>query len=96
MTGGMAFVYDEHNNFARLANPESIIWQRLASAHWEGVLRELIEEHARRTDSAWAHSILHDWERVRGHFWQICPKEMVSRLAHPLTDGEQQAEVAAE
>jgi len=23
---------------------------------------------------------------VRGQFWQICPKEMISRLAHPLSD----------
>ncbi len=96
MTGGMAFVYDESRTFASRANPESIIWQRLASEHWEGVLRTLVEEHASRTDSAWAHSILHDWDRVRDHFWQICPKEMISRLAHPLSDGEDQAEAAAE
>ncbi len=37
MTGGMAFVYDESRTFASRANPESIIWQRLASEHWEGV-----------------------------------------------------------
>jgi glutamate synthase (NADPH/NADH) large chain len=94
MTGGMAFVYDESGTFASRANPESIIWQRLESAHWEGQLKALVEEHAKRTDSNWAHAILHDWERVRGHFWQICPKEMVSRLAQPLSDVE--AVVAAE
>ncbi len=32
--------------------------------------------------------ILHDWDRVRGHFWQICPKEMVSRPSSRSTDGE--------
>jgi glutamate synthase (NADPH/NADH) large chain len=94
MTGGMAFVYDESGTFANRANGESIIWQRLESAHWEGELKTLIEEHAKRTDSNWAHAILHDWDRVRGHFWQICPKEMLSRLAYPLSDIE--AVVAAE
>ncbi|MEE2916019.1 MAG: glutamate synthase large subunit, partial [Pseudomonadota bacterium] len=48
MTGGMAFIYDPEERFARRANPENIVWQRLASAHWEGVLRGLIEEHAAR------------------------------------------------
>jgi glutamate synthase (NADPH/NADH) large chain len=96
MTGGMAFIYDEGHSFARRANPESIVWQRLESAHWEGVLKALVEEHARRTDSAWAKAILHDWERVRGLFWQVCPKEMLSRLTHPLSDNESAAEAAAE
>ena len=95
MTGGMAFVYDEAGLFPRHANPESIVWQRLASAHWEGVLRALIEEHVARTDSSWATAILHGWDRSRAHFWQVCPKEMISRLAHPLSD-ETLEPVAAE
>lgn len=94
MTGGMAFIYDPEERFARRANPENIVWQRLASAHWEGVLRGLIEEHNARTDSKWSKGLLEDWDRVAGHFWQVCPKEMLSRLAHPLDDSV--AAVAAE
>jgi len=86
MTGGMAFIYDPEERFARRANPENIVWQRLASAHWEGVLRGLVEEHAARTDSKWSKGLLEDWDRVAGHFWQVCPKEMFTRLAHPLDD----------
>ncbi|WP_230483860.1 glutamate synthase large subunit [Sphingomonas sp. Leaf21] len=86
MTGGMAFIYDPEERFARRANPENIVWQRLASAHWEGVLRDLIAEHADRTDSKWSKGLLEDWDRVAGHFWQVCPKEMLTRLAHPLDD----------
>ena len=29
MTGGMAFIYDEKNEFENFANPASIIWQKL-------------------------------------------------------------------
>ncbi|HIV78270.1 MAG TPA: glutamate synthase large subunit [Candidatus Sphingomonas excrementigallinarum] len=94
MTGGMAFIYDPEERFARRANPENIVWQRLASAHWEGVLRGLVEEHAARTDSKWSKGLLEDWDRVAGHFWQVCPKEMLTRLAHPLDDSV--AAVAAE
>ena len=86
MTGGMAFVLDRSGKFAIRANPDSITWQRLNSGHWEDVLKSLIMEHANATDSAWAKEVLTDWDRHRGQFWQICPKEMLSRLAHPLDD----------
>ncbi|MFM6852788.1 MAG: glutamate synthase-related protein, partial [Sphingopyxis sp.] len=86
MTGGMAFILDMDGKFERRANPESIVWQRLASAHWEAVLRDLVEQHAQATDSAWAKELLSDWERRCGDFWQICPKEMLTRLPHPLAD----------
>ncbi|HKX23422.1 MAG TPA: glutamate synthase large subunit, partial [Rhizorhapis sp.] len=92
MTGGMGFVLDADGSFERHANPESIVWQRLDSAHWEAVLKSLIEEHHAHTDSKWSGAILHDWDRRRNDFWQVCPKEMVNRLAHPLSD---KAEVVA-
>ena len=86
MTGGMAFVLDPDGSFASRANPESIVWQRLDSVYWEARLKALIAEHAQATDSIWSNSILEDWERRRGEFWQVCPKEMLSRLEHPLSD----------
>ena len=86
MTGGMAFVYDPEDEFGRRANGESIVWQRLSSAHWESVLRALVERHAAATDSKWSKGLLEDWSRVAGRFWQVIPKEMLTRLAHPLDD----------
>jgi glutamate synthase (NADPH/NADH) large chain len=86
MTGGMAFVLDTDGEFARRANGESIVWQRLDSAHWEDVLRGLIAEHAHATGSKWSAEIMADWDRWQGKFWQVCPKEMLPRLAHPLSD----------
>ena len=93
MTGGMAFVYDgaaregdADGGFARRINPDSIVLSRVASAHWDGVLRGLVEEHVAETDSKWGADLLLDWARCRGDFWQVCPKEMLGRLAHPLSD----------
>ncbi|RHW17529.1 glutamate synthase large subunit [Sphingomonas gilva] len=86
MTGGMAFVYDPDRTFEARANPDSIVWQRLASAHWDGVLKDLVAAHVEATDSKWARGLLEDWGRVVGDFWQVCPKEMLARLAHPLDD----------
>ena len=95
MTGGMAFVLDVDDSFERRANPESIVWQRLDSAHWEAALRALVEEHAAATGSKWSAEVLADWDRWRTRFWQVCPKEMIGRLAHPLSDRAAEA-VAAE
>ena len=86
MTGGMAFVYDVDDAFERRANPENIVWQRIASAHWEGVLRDLVERHAAVTDSRWSKGLLADWDQALGRFWQVVPKEMLSRQTHPLDD----------
>ncbi len=86
MTGGMAFVYDLEGDFAQHINEDSVIYQRLASAHWESICRELITEHAGETQSAFAARLLADWDRARVFFWQICPHEMVERLEYPLSD----------
>ena len=88
MTGGMAFILDTDGSFAGNANPDSIVWQRLDSGYWEGELTALIRAHASATDSKWSNSIIEDWDRRRGEFWQVCPKEMLSRLTHPLTDSQ--------
>jgi glutamate synthase (NADPH) large chain len=86
MTGGIAFVYDAADDFERRINPDSVLHQRLASAHWESVLKSLVEQHARETGSRWAQHLLVDWERARQRFWHIIPREMLTRLAHPISD----------
>ncbi len=83
MTGGMAFVYDADGLFEARLNPESVLHHRLESPHWEALLRSLVEEHVRETQSKYAEAILADWEREKAKFWQIVPREMVNRLVHP-------------
>ena len=39
MTGGMAFIYDEKNEFENFANPTSIIWQSVETDYWKKFLR---------------------------------------------------------
>jgi glutamate synthase (NADPH/NADH) large chain len=86
MTGGMAFVYDADDRFERRANPENITWNRLSSMHWESVLLNLVRAHHAATDSKWSGALLDDWGRAVERFWQIVPKEMLGRLAHPIDD----------
>ncbi|HEX9462697.1 MAG TPA: glutamate synthase large subunit, partial [Alphaproteobacteria bacterium] len=85
MTGGMAFVYDAEDEFPARVNGETVVWQRLAAPYWERQLKDLVEEHARETQSRFAQQLLVDWEREVGRFWQVVPKEMLARLPQPLT-----------
>jgi glutamate synthase (NADPH/NADH) large chain len=91
MTGGMAFIYDPAGEFPSRVNPDTVIWQRVATPHWAGVLKGLIEEHVHETQSRFAEQLLVDWDRASKHFWQVVPKEMLERLAAPLSTEPKQA-----
>jgi glutamate synthase (NADPH/NADH) large chain len=84
MTGGMAFVYDAEGLFEQRVNPDTVLWQRLATPYWESLAHDLIAQHVAATNSLHAATILNDWSRLKSKFWQVVPKEMVSRLEHPL------------
>ncbi len=84
MTGGMAFVYDPEGRFLARVNADTIVVQRVASTFWDEKLRALVAAHYAYTGSRRAQEALDDW--ARGAFWQVCPKEMLARLEHPLSD----------
>jgi glutamate synthase (NADPH/NADH) large chain len=94
MTGGMAFIYDPDDELPLAINPDSVICQRIATAHYDGMVRDLIAEHVRETQSAFAERLLIDWHYERTRFWQIVPKEMVHRLEHPIGAPEETARTA--
>ena len=91
MTGGMAYIYDSDEMFVHRVNEEHVIYQRIDSAHWDSVCRKLVEEHARETQSTFARDLLIHWDLEIGKFWQIVPREMLSRLEQPLSDREAEA-----
>jgi glutamate synthase (NADPH/NADH) large chain len=85
MTGGMAFVYDPEDVFKLKVNPETVVWQRIDHPHWDSILKRLVEEHVAETKSPLGARLLNDWDREVEKFWQVVPKEMLSRLPQPLT-----------
>jgi glutamate synthase (NADPH/NADH) large chain len=82
----MAFLHDPEETLPDRINPDAVIYQRIETAHWEGLLRGLIAEHARETQSRFAEQLLIDWRHEKRHFWQIVPKEMLDHLEHPLRE----------
>ncbi len=88
MTGGMAFVYDPDESLPERINTDNVLYQRIETAHWDGVVRGLIREHVRETQSRYAERMLVDWRNEKANFWQVVPREMLGRLTHPVRTEE--------
>jgi len=85
MTGGMAFVYDPHQEFENYVNPGSVIWQTPETDYWKNYLKNLIVEHLNETDSKIANRIIKDYDNEIKKFKQVCPIEMIDKLSNPIT-----------
>jgi len=86
MTGGMAYVHDPKGVAEDFMNLESVVTCGIGHPHWDAELKRLIARHVAETGSRHGAAILADWETERRNFLQVCPKEMLSRLPHPLSD----------
>jgi glutamate synthase (NADPH/NADH) large chain len=91
MSGGMAYVLDLDGEFVRYCNPamvdletvlpESEQRARIAQHLWhlgrsdEALLRDLVENHGKYTNSRRAREILDDWSSYRPRFVKVFPKE---------------------
>ena len=73
MTGGIAYILDDSENFAEKVNPEIVKIQRVATKAGEKQLKDLISAHVEKTNSVKSKAILADWETYLPKFWQIVP-----------------------
>ena len=85
MTGGMAFVYDEKNEFENYANPDSIIWQPVETDYWKNYLKDNLNNFLKETNSKIAKKILSNYNSELKNFIQVCPKEMLDKLDNPIS-----------
>ncbi|SIS77483.1 glutamate synthase large subunit [Paracoccus saliphilus] len=84
MTGGMAYLYDPEGLARDYINPETLVMCPVTQDHWEAELKALIERHHQETMSRRAEDILQNWDREKANFLQVCPKEMLPHLPHPI------------
>jgi len=91
MSGGIAYVFDEHGDFAARCNTAMVALEpvlasqaqqeRIDEAIWhlgetdEHILRDLVEKHFRYTGSLRARMILDTWAGMRGRFVKVFPHE---------------------
>ncbi|MGR3616860.1 MAG: glutamate synthase large subunit [Paracoccaceae bacterium] len=88
MTGGMAYLYDPDGETEAVMNLETLVTCPVTVDHWESQLKGLIERHLSETGSRKAADILQHWDAEKVNFLQVCPKEMLNKLLHPISIGE--------
>jgi len=95
MSGGVAYVLDEHGDFPGRCNMGMVGFEELASA--DAIeLRAMIEEHRLRTDSPVAAGVLDRWEELlaKGAFVKVMPHDY-KRVLRELAEEEERAALAA-
>jgi glutamate synthase (NADPH/NADH) large chain len=88
MSGGIAYVLDEEEMFARLCNTAQVVLEQVLPAAEqandgtrhrdsadEDLLKSLIEKHLAETGSQQARRILDDWAGFRTKFVKVFPNE---------------------
>jgi glutamate synthase domain-containing protein 3 len=73
MSGGVAYVLDEHQLFDTLCNLDMVDLESIWQPQDERVLRDLIERHLRWTGSQQAARILDNWQEMSGRFVKVMP-----------------------
>ncbi|MDQ1301922.1 MAG: hypothetical protein QG637_1844, partial [Chloroflexota bacterium] len=80
MTGGVAYVYDNHDRMTTHTNQELVCLRRVVRAEDRAELRTLLQRHLDRTGSPRACAILDDWDAQIQLFWRIAPVEQIAVL----------------
>jgi glutamate synthase (NADPH) large chain len=105
MSGGIAYVLDDDGTFSERCNSELVGLEPLAVDDIP-IVRELVQEHERRTGSGLAGRILDDWQRTQLRFVKVMPHDYraaierhrdqpVSAGGHGLFTRESETEEAA-
>ena len=68
-----------------MMNMETLVTCPVTVDHWMQELEALIERHLEETSSAKAADLLQHWDLEKHNFLQICPKEMLVHIPHPLS-----------
>jgi glutamate synthase domain-containing protein 2/glutamate synthase domain-containing protein 3 len=93
MSGGVAYVLDEHQLFDTLCNLDMVDLESIWQEDDRNVLRGLIERHHRYTGSKQAKRILEKWQEMAGQFVKVMPidyRKALARLrAEERVGGEQ-------
>jgi len=81
MSGGIAYVLDEHGDFEGKVNGQMVALEVLEDAAEIAELRAGIEQHLRYTGSSKARRVLDAWEEYLPRFVKVMPKDYKRVLA---------------
>ena len=72
--------------FEKRVNPETVVWERPATDYWVELLKNFLKNHYENTKSNHSKYILENFDNEIDYFFQICPKEMLDKLKHPISN----------
>jgi len=81
MSGGVAYVFDEHGDFPTRVNRQMVDIEPLDDPEELIELRVLIESHRTMTKSAKAQAILDAWPALSAKFVKVMPRDYKRMLA---------------
>jgi glutamate synthase (NADPH/NADH) large chain len=91
MSGGIAYVYDPHEEFLVRCNLAMVELEKLTEKSDLDLVRELVEQHHQYTGSTVADTVLKNWNDAVKKFHKVMPTEYKKALAqmahHPVGGG---------
>jgi len=75
MSGGIAYVLDADNAFARRCNQETVSCEKLSDPVEARQVYDMVARHCRWTQSTYAASILAHWEDWLPYFMRVMPRD---------------------
>jgi glutamate synthase domain-containing protein 2/glutamate synthase domain-containing protein 1/glutamate synthase domain-containing protein 3 len=89
MSGGIAYVLDEHGTFAGRCNQQMVGLEKVVDAEEVGEVRQMIQRHLNYTRSERAKAILDNWQTFVPKFVKVMPKDYKRMLQAIKTVTEQ-------
>ncbi len=99
MSGGVAYVFDEHQLFDTLCNLDMVDLESIWREEDRNRLHELIRRHHECTGSRQAERILENWHEMAGQFVKVMPidyRRALKRLAESEQVNEEQTTITEE
>jgi glutamate synthase (ferredoxin) len=95
MSGGIAYVLDEHGDFRSHVNTQMVDLEGVVEPAEAASLRRLIENHLERTSSSRARQVLDGWDEWLPKFVKVIPRDYRRMLA-AIARAEEQGLVGEE
>ena len=88
MSGGIAYILDEHDTFKDLCNPDMVDLEPVVEDEDCHKLKGLIEEHFQVTESVNAKRVLENWDDMLPKFVKVMPRDYKRVLDERKRDTE--------
>jgi len=90
MSGGIAYVYDKDGTFKNFVNHEMVLLERISKNDEADMVRSMIKNHYKYTDSSLAEKLLDGWDDTLEKIVKVIPvdyKNIITAIEEAVEDG---------